>query len=87
MRRNDLNPVTAAAVRYLDTRRRARSPIRIQEECNVLHLPIREMLLERNIQSFEPRACLYHIIHRDGNVAKPPAGLSVSTGIAREIRV
>ena len=45
--------------------------VRVQDERDVIHLAVREALLERHAESLEARTCLLDIGHGDGDVAEP----------------
>lgn len=45
-------------------------PIRIQNERNMLHPPVRQLLLERHAELLEPLAGGVHVVDGDGDVAE-----------------
>jgi hypothetical protein len=69
--RHDLDPVT----------------IGIEDERDVLHGALRELLLERHAEALEPSARLLDVAHSDCNVAEAAARVGVARGVAGEGRV
>ena len=60
------------------------APIRIEDEGNVLHLAVRELLLELDAVALKVCACGLDVVDGDGDVAKAATGVLVSAGVALE---
>lgn len=63
------------------------SPVRIFDECNVLHCTVGQPLLEGNTELLEARASGMDVVDRDGNVAVSFARLIIARRVASEGRV
>lgn len=63
------------------------SPIRVQDESDVLHLAVGESLLERHSKFFEPCTGSFNVRNRDRNVSKSTSGVRISRAVASERRV
>ena len=62
-------------------------PIGVEDEGNVLHLAVGELLLEADAQALEACAGLLDIVDGDGDVAEAAAGVGVAVGVALEVGV
>ena len=62
-------------------------PIRVEDESNVLHLAVGELLLATDVQALEACAGLLDIAGGDGDVAEAAAGVGVAVGVALEVGV
>ena len=62
-------------------------PVGVEDERNVLHLAVGELLLEADAQALEACAGLLDIVDGDGDVAEATAGVGVAVGVALEVGV
>ena len=62
-------------------------PVGVEDESNVLHLAVGELLLEADAQALEARTGLLDIVDGDGDVAEAAAGVGVAVGVALEVGV
>ena len=63
------------------------APIRIEDEGNVLHLAVRELLLELDAVALKVCACGLDVVDGDGDVSEAATGVRVAGGVAREVGV
>ena len=63
------------------------APVGVEDEGNVLHLAVGELLLEADAQALEACAGLLDVVDGDGDVAEAAAGVGVAVGVALEVGV
>lgn len=63
------------------------SPIRVQNECDVPHLAIREFLLERHSEALESLASFLNVRNSHSDVTEASARLSVARRISLKPRI
>ena len=60
------------------------APVGVEDEGDVFHVPVGELLLEVHTESLEAGAGLLDVIDGDGDVAEAAAGVGVAAGVAGE---
>ena len=66
------------------TREQQGAPIGVEDEGDVLHLPVSELLLEADAKLLKACAGGLDVVDGDGDVAEAAAGVGVAAGVAGE---
>jgi hypothetical protein len=64
-----------------------RAPVGIENECNIVHLPIRKPLFEGHVVLLKSLASLLNVVNRYGDMTKTSTRVSVAICVTLKVRV